>query len=115
VTGEAGEYFLCEDCREHHRECRALPRRTLNIDTAVMSLSNPGADRQTQTGATLGMRPCGVGPVEAVEDPGMIFRLDSDPGVLDRDMRRGSNPRQRELHLTSGIRILDRVVDEVQQ
>src|SRR5690606_14216562 len=71
--------------RQVDGKAAALPRRALKRDRAAHHLYQLSRNRQTQPRAAILPGRAAVGLAKLVEDQRMIFLVDPNPGVFDRD------------------------------
>src|SRR5215471_16213544 len=95
-------------------EIGAPPRaRTRSGDAAAMHLDQMTHDGQAETEATILARRCTVRLPESVEDMRQKFRVDSYAGIADGNLNPVSDPLQLRIDVTSRVRELDCVRQEV--
>ena len=80
-----------------------------------MGLGNPGANRESKACPLLRVGPGTIGPEETMEDAGQIIGRYADPLIGDRQARARSFCDERDLDLPVGMRVLDRILHQIQQ
>ena len=82
---------------------------------SAMGFDNPGADGQPKARALLGMGSRVIGAIEPVEDLRLIFLRDPNAAIGHRHPRLPLRDRQRDIDCATGARVLDRVIEKIQE
>ena len=107
--------LACAAARELDEEGRALAELRLDPDLPVHPAHELAADVEAEAGAADAAGHVGIEAVELLEDPPVLGRGDAEPGVGDREADRAVAVRDRERDRPALGRVLDRVVDEVDE
>src|SRR2546426_68966 len=101
--------------RSPTRAATAAAGAALDLEGAAVGEDDRACDGQTEAAPARVTAPAGVEPHEGLEDAPGVGGIDSDSGVLDDQRHAPARSLQRDHHASAGRRVLDRVVNEVQQ
>ena len=86
----------------------------MHFNMAFMSFDDPGTNGQAEAGSLLIMGAGFIGPVEAIENPLGDLRRKSNALVRNGKASLVVRDGQADLYRPAGVRILHRIVDDVQ-
>src|SRR5215210_840527 len=101
--------------RELEEERRAYPGPGADADPAAHPADELAADVEPEPGAARNLSLMRIRAVELLEDRLLLRKRDPDPLVLDLDADGRLRTRRGDLHLAAVGRVLDSVVDQVDE
>src|SRR5262245_19558705 len=97
------------------REAAAAVRAAVDLERAAVRDDDRAREGQAEAAAARVAAAPGVEPHKRLEDAPDVGRIDPDARVLDDEGHTLARPLQRDHHAAAGRRVLDGIVDQVQQ